>query len=235
MCGLTKSDLLHLHLMKKFALLSVLAALVTGGLGSSASAQTKVGTVDMKKVFESYYKTKDAEQRINEDRNAAKKELEDRTESYKKAVEEVRKLNDEIQRPELSKEGKESKSKTRDEKVTDLNVMQREIQEFQQTREKQLQERSVRMRSGIVDEIMKVVTDRVKSEQFDIVFDRSGPSLNGVPVLLYAKESYDFTPDVITALNKQKGNEPAESTAPKAAPPKAATPAASGEKPKKKP
>src|SRR3954447_9174952 len=196
--------------MKKFALFTLAAAVFAGGFASSASAQTRVGTVDMKKVFENYYKTKDAEQRINEDRNAAKKELDDRTESYKKAVEEVKKLNDEIQRPELSKEGKEAKSKQRDEKVTDLNVMQREIQEFQQTREKQLQERSVRMRSGIVDEIMKVVTDRVKSEQFDIVFDRSGPSLNGVPVLLFAKESYDFTTDVVTTLNKQKGTEKPE-------------------------
>jgi len=214
--------------MKKFALFSLAAAVLSGGLVSSASAQTKVGTVDMKKVFENYYKTKDAEQRINEDRNAAKKELEDRTESYKKAVEEVKKLNDEIQRPELSKEGKETKSKQRDEKVTDLNVMQREIQEFQQTREKQLQERSVRMRSGIVDEIMKVVTDRVKSEQFDIVFDRSGPSLNGVPVLLYAKDSYDFTTEVVTALNKTKGTDVAEP-----APPKATPAAAAGDKPKK--
>ena len=213
--------------MKKFALLSLVAALFGGAFSATASAQTKVGTVDMKKVFENYYKTKDAEQRINEDRNAAKKELEDRTETYKKAVEDVKKLNDEIQRPELSKEGKETKSKQRDEKVTDLNVMQREIQEFQQTREKQLQEKSVRMRSGIVDEIMKVVTDRVKSEQFDIVFDRSGPSLNGVPVLLYAKDSYDFTTEVVTALNKQKGTEKAESSAPP-------VPAATPEKPKKK-
>ena len=46
---------------------------------SAASAQTvKIGTVDMKKVFESYYKTKDAEARINEARNSAKKELDDR-------------------------------------------------------------------------------------------------------------------------------------------------------------
>jgi len=217
--------------MKKLALFTLAAAVFAGGFASSASAQTRVGTVDMKKVFENYYKTKDAEQRINEDRNAAKKELDDRTESYKKAVEEVKKLNDEIQRPELSKEGKEAKSKQRDEKVTDLNVMQREIQEFQQTREKQLQERSVRMRSGIVDEIMKVVNDRVKAEQFDIVFDRSGPSLNGVPVLLFAKESYDFTTDVVTTLNKQKGNEKPESSAPASA----ATPEKTADKPKKKP
>src|SRR3982751_4050093 len=126
--------------MRKPLLFSLVAALVAGVFITSASAQqVRIGTVDMKKVFENYYKTKDAEQRINEARNAAKKELEDRSETYKKAVDEVRKLNDEIQRPELSASAKDAKTKMRDEKITELKTMEREIQEFQSTREKQLQ------------------------------------------------------------------------------------------------
>ncbi len=177
----------------------------------SASAQTlKVGTVDMKKVFESYYKTKDAESRINEAKAAAKKELEDRMEGYNKGVAEVKKLNEEIDRPELGKENKELKSKARDEKVSELKNMEREINEFRMTREKQLQEQSVRMRGGIVDEINKVVADKVKAENFQIVLDKSGPSLNGVPVVLFAKEDFDFTSEVVASLNKGKAKEEAE-------------------------
>ena len=130
----------------------VIAALCFSAF-SSASAQTtvKIGTVDMKKVFENYYKTKDAEARINEARNAAKKELEDRMDTYKKGTEEVQKLNEEIGRKELSDSAKAEKSKTRDEKIAELKTMEREIREFQTTREKQLQEQSVRMRGGIVE------------------------------------------------------------------------------------
>ena len=187
---------------------------------SAASAQTvKIGTVDMKKVFESYYKTKDAEARINEARNSAKKELDDRMDVYNKGVAEVKKLNEEIDKPELSKENKEQRSKSRDEKVAELKTMEREINEFRVTREKQLQEQSVRMRGGIVEEINKVVSDKVKAENFRVVFDKSGPSLNGVPVVLFAKDEFDFTPEVISTLNKNKGK---EEPAPKAeAPPKA--------------
>lgn len=211
--------------MKSKLILPALIAAFGGFLATDASAQAlKVGTVDMKKVFESYYKTKDAEQRINEARNSAKKELEDRMDGYKKATEEVQKLNEEIQKTELSKEAKETKSKQRDEKIGELKIMEREIREFQGTREKQLQEQSVRMRGGIVDEITKVVNDRVKAEQYEIVFDKSGPSLNGVPIVLYAKESYDFTDAVITALNKTKGTESA-APAPADAKPAAAAPA----------
>ena len=198
----------------------VLGVLATAFALSTASAQTlKIGTVDMKKVFENYYKTKDAEARINEARAAAKKELDDRMDVYNKGVAEVRKLNEEIDKPELSKENKEQRSKTRDEKVAELKTMEREINEFRSTREKQLQEQSVRMRGGIVEEINKVVGDKVKAENFQVVFDKSGPSLNGVPVILFAKDEFDFTPEVITALNKNKGK---EEPAPKAetAPPK---------------
>lgn len=202
---------------------TLLVALAFGTATASAQSM-KIGTVDMKKVFESYYKTKDAEAKINESRNAAKKELEDRMDVAKKALEEVKKLDEDIAKPELSRDAKEQKAKQRSEKAAELQNMDREIREFQQTREKQLQEQSVRMRAGIVEDINKVVADRVKAENYELVFDKSGPSLNGVPIVLYSREGYEFTDAVITALNKNKGKESTE--APAAAP---ATPA----KPKK--
>lgn len=201
----------------KYLVPTLLAAVA---LGASAHAQSmvKVGTVDMKKVFEGYYKTKDAEQRINEARNAAKKELEERMESYQKGVGEVKKLNEEIENPALSREAKETKGKSRDEKVGELKNMEREINEFRATREKQLQEQSGRMRQGIVDDITKVVNDKVKADNYDLVFDKSGMSLNGVPVVMNAKDAYDFTDSVVTILNKTKGSEPAAAAESPAAP-----------------
>ena len=80
------------------------------------------------------------------------------------------------------------------------------------------------MRAGIVEDINKVVADKVKADNFDVVLDKSGPSLNGVPIVLYSRDSYEFTEAVVTALNKNKGKEaPAD--------PKPAT----GDKPKKLP
>lgn len=214
--------------MKSYLALSLAAVTALALLPAPASAQSvtiRIGTVDMKKVFESYYKTKDAESKINEARNNAKKELEDRMDQAKKLLEEVKKLDEDIARPELGKEAKEQKTKSRGEKAGELQTMDREIREFQSSREKQLQEQSVRMRGGIVDEINKVVTDKVKADGYDIVFDKSGPSLNGVPILLYSKESYDFTADVVTALNKSKGEAAPEPAAkPAAAPTKAKKP-----------
>jgi outer membrane protein len=204
--------------MKKHVLLTLVLA-IFGASATTAHAQAlKIGTVDMKKVFESYHKTKDAEAKINEARNNAKKELEDRLDIQKKAMEEVQKMNTEIENPALSKEAKETKTKGRDEKIAELRTMDRENSEFRANREKQLQEQSVRMRAGIVEEINKIVEAKVKAESYDLVFDKSGPSLNGVPIVLYARDSYEFTNDVVAALNKSKGA--SEAAAPAAAPKK---------------
>jgi len=202
--------------MKKYLALPALLLSLAFGTATASAQALKIGTVDMKRVFESYYKTKDAEAKINEARNAAKKELEDRMDIAKKSLEEVKKLDEAIAKPELSREAKEQKAKQRSEKAAELQNMDREIREFQQSREKQLQEQSVRMRAGIVDDINKIVADKVKAENFELVFDKSGPSLNGVPIVLYSRDNFDFTDAVITALNKTKGTAEAPAAAPAA-------------------
>ncbi len=190
--------------MKKLTLIPALVVAASIAIAGTAQAQLKVGTVDMNKVFSSYYKTKDAEAKINEARTTAKTELDERMETYKKNLDAINKLNEEMQKPEFSKEMKDQKAKARDEKIAETKGLEREINEFRQTREKQLQEQAVRMRNGIVEEITKIVQDKVKSDGYTLVFDSSGSSLNGVPILVYSNKDLDFSESIITALNKTK-------------------------------
>ncbi len=203
--------------MKKLILVAVLSAFALPG---AAFAQMKVGTVDMNRAFKEYNKTKDAESKINDAKNSAKKEYDDRADSYKKALDEINKLNQQLEAPALSAEAKTQKAKERDEKIASIKNMEREINEFRQTREKQLQEQAVRMRDGIVKEITDVVMAKVKAGNMDLVFDISGVSLNGVPTVMYAKPDMDFTTEVVTQLNKANPATPA-----KAAPKASASPA----------
>ena len=186
--------------MKKVFFVALLSALALPG---SAFAQgMKIATVDMNRAFKEYNKTKDAETKINDAKNAAKKEYDDRADSYKKALDEINKLNQQLEAPALSADAKTQKAKERDEKIASIKSMEREINEFRQTREKQLQEQAVRMRDGIVKEITDVVMEKVKSDNMDLVFDKSGQSLNGVPTLIFSRDNMDFTNDLIATLNK---------------------------------
>ena len=202
--------------MKKILTLASLIAAFGLAASSPAFADVKIGLVDMNKIFSSYYKTKDAETHINDARAAAKKELDDRMDDYKKHIDEINKLNEDLGKAELSKEAKEKKGKERDEKIAETKNLEREITEFRQTREKQLQDQAVRMRNGIVEQITKLIQERVKSDAYDIVLDKSGNSFNGVPLVLYSKEGNDFSEDIITMLNKDKPKDGAASAAPAA-------------------
>src|SRR5216110_1475378 len=213
--------------MKKFVS-TILAFAFVFPIAAFAQGTLKVGTVDMQRAFKEYSKTKDAEAKINDAKNAAKKEYDDRAESYKKALDEINNLNKQLDAPALSADAKTQKAKERDDKIANIKNMEREINEFRQTRERQLQEQAMRMRENIVKEITDVIMERVKSSNFDLVFDKTGPSMNGVNVVLYSKDSMDFTTDIITALNKKPvttttekpATSPATTTAPATSPKK---------------
>ena len=200
-----------------------LASLLLLPIAARAQGTLKIGTVDMNRAFKEYNKTKDAEAKINDAKNQAKKEYDDRADAYKKALDEINNLNKQLDSPALSAEKKAQTAKDRDEKIANIKNMEREINEFRQTRERQLQEQAMRMREGIVKEITDVVNEKVKTNALDLVFDRSGMSLNGVPLLMYSKENVDFTNDVVAVLNKP-GRVSAISTA--TSPPASASPVA---------
>lgn len=186
-------------------ILSVSIAAAAFAFVPTASAQIKVGTLDMNSIFTQYSRTKDAETKLNEARAAAKKELDGRLETLKSAMDEINKANADLEKPELSKEAKDKATKSRDEKVAEARNLDREIAEFRGTRERQLQEQFVRMRKDIIDDIMKVVNDKVKNAGYDIVLDKSGMSMGQVPVLIYSSATMDFSKDIIEALNKNAG------------------------------
>jgi outer membrane protein len=211
--------------MKKFVS-TILAFAFVFPIAAFAQGTLKVGTVDMQRAFKEYSRTKDAEARINDAKNAAKKEYDDRAESYKKALDEINNLNKQLDAPALSADAKTQKAKERDDKIANIKNMEREINEFRQTRERQLQEQAMRMREGIVKEITDIVMEKVKTNNMDLVFDKSGMSLNGVPVLMYSHDNVDFTNDIVAVLNKPGRATSSEkaSTSPSTTPARASKP-----------
>src|SRR5437667_4480471 len=173
--------------------LSILFALTLAlPLAAFAQGTLKIGTVDMQRAFKEYNKTKEAEVKINDAKNAAKKEYDDRAEAYKKSLDEINNLNKQLESAALSADKKTQVAKDRDDKIASIKRMEQEISDFRQTREQQLQQQLMRVREGIVKEITDVVMEKVKANNLDWVLDRSGMSINGVPFLMYSHDNIDF-------------------------------------------
>lgn len=185
----------------KQQLVTLSVACVLCAFAAPAAAQMKVGIVDMNKVFTSYYKTKDAEARLNDARAQAKTDLDGRLETLKSNMEEINKLEADAKKTELTPEKREAAMRTREEKINEVRNLDREVGEFRQTRERQLQEQFMRMRGDIVQDIMKVVDSKVKADGYDLVLDSSGLGISQVKVVLYSAPSMDFSDSIITSLN----------------------------------
>ena len=206
--------------MKKSLLITFYIAFTFSLVTTSLHAQMKIGTVDMNKIFNEYEKTKKAQKRLSEVEDQAKKELDERMESYKKVLEALKKIEQEATNEALSNEVKEEKRRSFQEKANEARTLEREINEFRQTRQKQIREQIMRMRRGLIGEIVTAITEKVKVEKYDLVFDRTGPSSSGYPLVVYARDVLDFTDPIIELINKDSTDdkEEANSEAPADAP-----------------
>ena len=138
-------------------------------------------------------------------------------ETYGSAQEEHRrdhKLNEEMNRPDVNAATKNQKVQERDAKIAEAQGLEKEVTQFRDSRSKQLQDHQNHLVSALVEDIMKVVSDQVKTQSYDLVLDKSGRSAGlGTTVLLYAKDNMDFSEAVIAKLN---ANRPTVSATPSA-------------------
>lgn len=180
----------------------VIAAL-NGGKSSSFSPiqDLKIAGVNMNEVFKQFNKTKASETKINANKETAKKEYDEKADGYKKALDEINDLNKRLDNPKIAADSKAQMTRDRDNKITAIKEMEREINEFRKAREKELQDQATKMRTELVAEIMKEIEARVAKIDMGIVLDISGQSLNGVPAILY-RELPDLSDQVVTALNQ---------------------------------
>jgi|TARA_B100001173_G_scaffold301876_1_gene302952 outer membrane protein len=170
---------------------------------SAASAQgLKVGIVDMNRVFAEYYKTKDADKVVNEQKEAAKKELESINNDYKKLLDSYQKLAKEIKDPAIGEELRKKKGTEAQEVASKARALEREKKELTDRRQRMLLTEVDRKRKALIEEIQDVVSDMAKKKNYDVVFDKSGLGTRGIPFLLHSKDGVDFSQELIKELNK---------------------------------
>lgn len=180
--------------------------------GSSASAQgMKIGIIDMNRVFAEFYKTKDAEKDVNDQKALAKKELDERNERYRVLIEKYQGLAKQIKDPAITEELRAKLQTEAKEVASEARSLERDKKEFADRRQRMLLTEVDQARKAIIEEIQDLVKDMAKQRNYDIVFDKSGLGTRGIPFLLHSKDAVDFSDDVLADLNKNAPKAPADS------------------------
>lgn len=185
-----------MNLNKRWAA-GMLAAFVASAAGA---AELRVATVDLDKVFTAHPKTQAAEAELKKAEEAIQGEMEKMLAEGRALEETVSKLIDAARNPMLNEEARLKKRDEAEDKKTELQEFQVRVRRTQETKLKQMREQLMKTRQGIVDELTVAVADFAKAEGYDLVLDRSGMTMNAVPMLVYSNPELDVTDRLIERL-----------------------------------
>ena len=158
----------------------VLVAILTLGLCGSARAieGIKIGYVDLEKIFNEYYRTKDENAKLQDVQTGKKNEAD-------RMISDINKLKEEAEL--LSDDAKKSKEAIVKEKI-------RELRDYEKDTVQEIRDKLLGLRKDILDEITKVVEDKGKKEGYTFIFVSD--------VIIYKEAGLDVTQELISMLNK---------------------------------
>ncbi len=184
---------------------------ISASFASTAFAQEgklNIATVDMQELFKQYYRTNEAQKKINVERARIQKDNNERLTRIREIEGNLANLKKQVEDPALGEQKKQAIFKDMQAQNQDGVALDRERREFLQRRNQALNETMMQRMKGILEEIRKLVEEKAKVDNFDYVFDKSGLSTSQVPFLLYTKDATDITASLLKDLNK---GAPAES------------------------
>ena len=168
----------------------------------SAHAQaTKFAIVDMKKAFDSFYKTKQAELQIKDRAADSDKVYKGMIEDYKKANEDYKKLVEQSNDQALAGDERDKRKKSAETKLMELQEIEKSVKQFENQARTSLGEMEKRMRDKIVGEIREVVNKLARNGGYSIVFDVAAVTAYQTPIILFNNGENDLTEAIIKDIN----------------------------------
>jgi Skp family chaperone for outer membrane proteins len=189
--------------MKKMAM-TMLMGLVLGAatVAQAQFADGRIVFVDLDRVFTEFYKTKLADQQLQDMATEFNDERAALVEEYEALNETFNAAREQSQDTALSEEARNRSRSEAEELLIEIRDFESRIQRFDQSRRKQLDEQGRRMRGRIVEEIQDEIERYARTQGYQAVIDSSGQSANAVSLVLYADSRVDISDAMLEILNK---------------------------------
>jgi len=192
--------------MKKISRSTFLTAVPLALLTLPASAQPtnstlRIAIIDLRKVFEGYYKTKAANATLKERTTDLDKELKALTDQYQKTTDDYKKALDNANNQAVSADERDKSKKTAETKFLEIKELEQSIEQFRRQAAATLGEQERRMRDNILGEIRNVINGKAKAGSFSLVLDVAAETINKTPAVLYSNGENDISDAVLKDLN----------------------------------
>jgi Skp family chaperone for outer membrane proteins len=189
------------YIPMKFLRTSVLTILLLAFLNVPALAQTKIGTVDLRKLFDGYWKTRQAQTAITDRKTQLDADDKSMRDDLKKGSEEYQKLLEQSHDQAISADQRDKRKLAAADKLKQLQDSKAAIDLFERQGQVTLSEQSQRMRENILGEIKAAVTTKAKAAGYSLVIDAAAETANATTAVIYSSGENDLTDEVLKQLN----------------------------------
>lgn len=167
----------------------------------AARAQSRVAIIDVKKVFDSYWKTKHADTNLKDRARQLDQTRQRMLDDYKKAGADYKALLDSSADPVLSATERERRKQNADRKLTELRELEASTDQFETQVRRTLSEQQRLLRDDIIQEIRNKVAVKARQRGYTMVLDTAAETINQTPMMLFTNGENDITSEIIAELN----------------------------------
>jgi outer membrane protein len=202
-------------------------ALLTAAVSSQAQPAVKLLVIDMAKALEGHYKTEEINSKFQAEAQKVEEQLGEMSKQIQKTRDEANELIEQSRNTVLKEEVRKQAEVDAQKKIQEFQQLQNDAQEYRGKNQQSFQQRAKNSRELLFEEISNVARDIARARGATLVLDKSGPTLIGVPAIVYADAAYDITDDVLKEVNKNRPAPAPKPAAPALSPaPATATPTA---------
>ena len=189
--------------MKIWLTMVLCSTLTLGSVFASRAEEKplKIAVIDMNRVFQEYNKTRVNEAKLKKQAEIFKEYSTQLAQSLAKLRQEFIKLRDDSQNMVYSAAERENRRMNAQEKYRQAAAKEQELREYNRERQAQLRDEYEKLRNSILEDISKVVEAKCLAEGYGLVLDKSGRTLNNIPLVVYSSKMLDITDSVIQTLN----------------------------------
>ena len=191
--------------MKKTVI--ILIASVAFAFCAEAQTAQKLATVNIRLLFDGYFKTKQADNEIKARAREFDAEGKKYQDEYKSLTEKYNAALAKVDDPTITAETKALRKAEAEETLMEIKNIEAAITQFERSARTALLEQQRRHRTNIIKEITELVAKRAQSGGYSMVFDVGADSADRTKILVYTDGKDDLTQDILKQLN---ANAPAD-------------------------
>ncbi len=180
---------------------TILTVSLLAFLSVPALAQTKIATVDLRKLFDGYWKTKQAQTVLNDRQAQLIKDAKSLSDDLKKGGDEYQKLLDQANDQALSADQRDKNKQAAADKRKQLQEAKTALDQFERQAQVTMQEQQMRMRDNVLSDIKAAVTAQAKAAGCSLVIDAAAETANATTAVIYTSGENDLTDAVLKRLN----------------------------------